>query len=142
GAMFQLPRHAGGMQAEGGIELPVLEIELARDQERAAQLLDRLLRRELRPLVEPLWHEKLGRRPDRPALALHLDLDQHKSLRRRIDDDRAEAERPRKRDGPFEEGDVAYGDARCHDEASATFTSPRRGEVELRSNSGEGSCVP
>src|SRR5205085_9625218 len=54
----------------------------------------------------------------------------------------AEAERPRKRDGPFEEGDVAYGDARCHDEASATFTSPRRGEVELRSNSGDGSCVP
>ena len=48
----------------------------------------------MRPLVEPFWHQELGAGAGRPALAFDLDLDAHESLRRRVDDDRAEPERP------------------------------------------------
>src|SRR3954447_12421440 len=112
--MLELARETSGVQAERGLELLVLKIKLARDQERAAQLLDGLVRRQMRPLVEPFRHEKLGGGADRPALAFDLDLNQHEGLRRRMDDDIAEAERPGKRHRSFKKRDIAYGEARCH----------------------------
>ena len=108
-AQFELGCDAGSVQSEGRIEVLVRQIKLARDQQRAAQFLDRLLRRQMRPLVEPLRHEKFGARTDGPGLAFDLDLDQHKSLRRRVDDNGAEPERPREADRPLKESNIAHG---------------------------------
>ena len=68
----------------------------------------------MRTLVEPFRHQKLGAGAHRPALAFDLDLDAHKSLRRRVDDDRAEPERPGKGDRTFKKGDVSYGQTIRH----------------------------
>src|SRR5882672_8103074 len=74
----------------------------------------------MRPLVEPFWHQEFGAGSGRPALAFDLDLDAYESLRRRIDDDRAEPERPGKSDRTFKEGNVLYGQAIRH---QASFQS-------------------
>ena len=60
----------------------------------------------MRPLVEPFRHQKLGAGAGRPALAFDLDLDAHESLRRRVDDDRAEPERPGEAHRTFKKGDI------------------------------------
>src|SRR4051794_2135367 len=74
----------------------------------------------MRPLVEPFWHQKLGAGPCRPALAFDFDLDAHKGLRRRVDDNRTEPERPGESDRAFKEGDVSYGQTIRH---QASFQS-------------------
>src|ERR1700682_1811064 len=51
------------MQAERGVEALVPEIQIPRDHERTPQLFNRFLRRKLRPLVEPFWHQELGAGP-------------------------------------------------------------------------------
>ena len=67
-----------------------------------------------RPLVEPRFDQELGAGARRHAHALHLDFEAHKSLRRRVDDNGAEAERPGEIHRPFKKGDIAYGEARRH----------------------------
>src|SRR4051812_39711343 len=74
----------------------------------------------MRPLVEPLWHQEFGAGSSRPTLAFDLDLHTHKGRRRRIDDDRAEPERPGESDRTFKEGDVPYSQAIRH---QASFQS-------------------
>ena len=102
------------MQAERRLEAGLREIKLACDRKRPPQLIDGRLRRKFRALVEPFRDQQLGAGACRPALAFNLDLDAHKCLRRRVDDDGAEAERSGKRHGPFEEGNIAYGKVRRH----------------------------
>src|SRR5690348_12100764 len=75
----------------------------------------------MRSLVEPFWRQEFGRGAGRPALAHNLDLDADKGLRRRIDHDGAEAERPGKGDGPFEQGDVAHDETEGHGQSSALW---------------------
>lgn len=110
---------ARGMQIERGQESSPREIKAPRNLQRAPQAVDRLRRRQLRPLVEPFWHQQLGAGADRNAPALDLDLDPHEQLRRRVDRDRAEAERPREMHGTFEESDVSQLQARRHDRQSS-----------------------
>ena len=49
------------------------------------------------------------------ALAFDLDLDAHERLRRRVDDHRAEPERPGERNRPLEECNVPHGQTWRHD---------------------------
>src|SRR5215208_4738654 len=68
----------------------------------------------MRTLVEPFWHQEFGAGAHSPALAFDLDLDAHKSLRRRIDDDRTEPERPGKDDRALEERYISHSQAMRH----------------------------
>ena len=79
------------MQIERGLEAAPCQIEPACDLKRPPQTVDRLRRRQLWPLVEPLWHQQLGAGADRGAPAFDLDLSPHEQLRRRVDRHRAEA---------------------------------------------------
>jgi hypothetical protein len=63
----------------------------------------------VRPLVEPFWHQELGAGAHSLAFAFNLDLDPHERLRRRVDDHRAEAERPGELHRSFEKRDIAHG---------------------------------
>jgi hypothetical protein len=102
------------MQIECRLESGARQIEAARDLQRAAQAVDRLCWREFRSLVKPLRHQHFGTGANRNAPALDLDLGPHEQLRRRVDRDRAEAERPRELHGAFEEGDVSQLQAVGH----------------------------
>src|SRR3954471_1384415 len=70
---LDLRREAVRVQAERGFETLVPEIDLARDVEGVPQFVDVLLRRKLRPLVEPFRRHQLGAGAYRNAPALHLD---------------------------------------------------------------------
>src|SRR5688500_10151712 len=72
----------------------------------------------MRTLVEPFWHQEFGAGAHSPALAFDLDLDPHKSLRRRVNDDRTEPERPCKGDRTFKKRDVSYGQTIRHQASS------------------------
>ena len=113
-AGLDLRADTGGVQAKRGLEAGMRQIEISRNQQRATQFRNRFLRRKMRPLVEPLCHQKLGAGPCRNALAFDLDLDAHKSLRCRVDDDRTEPERPDESDRTFKKGNVLYGQAIRH----------------------------
>src|SRR6185295_12628828 len=102
------------MQAERRLKTGMRQIELARDQQRAPQFRHRFFRRQVLTLVEPFWHQKLGASSGRAALAFDLDLDAYKRLRRRVDDDRAEPERPGESDRALKERDVSYGQTIRH----------------------------
>ncbi len=117
GTGFDLRANTGGVQAERRLKDGVRQIDVPRDHQRTPQLAHRLLRRQMRPLVEPLRHQELGARAGRAALAFNLDLDPNESLRRRVDDDGAEPERPGKADLPFEKSDVLYDQAWRHRKA-------------------------
>ena len=96
GAGLDLRADTGCVEAERRLEAGMRQIDISRDQQRASQFRHGLFRRQMRPLVEPFCNQKLGASARRPPLAFDLDLDPHKSLRRRVDDDRAEPERPGK----------------------------------------------
>src|SRR5215208_8367471 len=68
----------------------------------------------MRTLVEPFWYQEFGAGTHSPALAFDLDLDAHKNLRRRVDDDRTEPERPGKGDRALEERYISDGQAIRH----------------------------
>ncbi len=76
GAGLQHGRMTGRVMAERGIERWPLEIELARDHQRAPQLVDGLIGREGRILVEPFRHHQLGGGAETAAAVLGLDLAQ------------------------------------------------------------------
>ena len=63
----------------------------------------------MRPLVEPFCDQELGGGASRFPLALDLELDAGKHLRRGVDDDRAKPERPGKIHRAFKEGDIPDG---------------------------------
>jgi hypothetical protein len=63
----------------------------------------------MRPFVEPFWDQKFGAGPGGNTFTLNLDLDPHEHLRRRVDDHRAEPERPGKIDRAFKESDISDG---------------------------------
>ncbi len=97
------------MQAERRLVAGMCEIKFARDQQRAPQLRDRFLWRQMRPLVEPFCDQELGRGTSCFAPTLDLDLDTRKHLRRGVDDDRAEPERPDKCYRAFKKGNIPDG---------------------------------
>src|SRR5215207_3576725 len=74
----------------------------------------------MRTLVEPFWHQEFGAGAHTRALAFDLDLDAHKSLRRRVDDDRTEPERPGETDRALKERYVSDGQTIRH---QASFQS-------------------
>ena len=113
-AGLDLRRDARGMQAEGGLEAGGRQIELARDQERAPQFLDGLLRRQLRPLVEPFRRHQFGARAHRRAPAFDLDLHPHEDLRRGIDRHGAKPKRLCERNLPLEKRDITHGQTMRH----------------------------
>jgi len=90
------------------------EVDVARDQQRAPQLGNRIVGRELRTLVEPFRYQQFGTGADKFSLAFDLDLGAHEQLRRRDDDDGTEVERPGEAHRAFEEGNVAHGEAKGH----------------------------
>ena len=75
---------------------------LARDRQRAAQLREVLLVRELRRLVEPFRHQQLGGNAFAFAAVGKLDARAHEGLRRMRDGDSAEPERNAKAHRPLE----------------------------------------
>src|SRR5207302_781765 len=110
---------ARGMQLECRLKSGLCQIEPARNLQRAAQTVYRLRRRKLRPLVEPFWHQQLGAGANPAPPALDLDLGPDEQLRRRVDRDCAEAERPRETHGSFKERDVSQLQAQRHGSSPA-----------------------
>ena len=114
GAGLDLRPDAGCVQGEGGLIAGMRQIKFARDQQRASQFGNRLFRRKMRPLVEPFRHQKFGTGAGGVAFAFDVDLDTHEHLRRRVDDNSAEPERPGKADRAFEERDISHSQAIRH----------------------------
>src|SRR5260221_769749 len=68
----------------------------------------------MRPLVEPFWHQKFGTGALGTAPPLNFNLSPHEHLRRRVDNDGTEPERPRKADRAFEKRNISHSQAVRH----------------------------
>ena len=73
-AGFGLCRQATGVQGECGLEVPMAQIQLARDHQRAPQFGYGLLQRKLRTLVEPFRHHHFGAGANRRSLAVSFSV--------------------------------------------------------------------
>ena len=114
-ASLDLRPDAGGMQAERGLEIrSAPDRARARSRASAASSSTVCVRRQMRPLVEPFRHQQLGAGADGRPLPSTSISTRTNSLRRRVDGDRAKAERPGEMHRAFEEGDVAHGQAGRH----------------------------